>query len=381
MLLSHEPLLNRQRRISATRLVVHVDPGAESPTKAAGQELNRLADAWPNERTVLVAFNGIAPDPGLLEWQVPENAMVEIPAGKLGAAPTVELMRALQENAVPLCVGGYTPQLVLPQNVQARFLLVQQFAAPATKGAPGLVIAQNPPDNAAFESCLKNNYDGAAGWFFLNSMPAKPKPLAPAHAQLVRLLNLVRNNAEVRDIEAALKQDVAISFKLLRYINSAGFGLSCEIQSFRHAVTILGYEKLHRWLSLLLVTASKDASAPGLMQASIARGRMMELAGKSYFDKSDLDNLFITGAFSVLDVLLGAPMAEILEQMHLPEPITETLLHGEGIYAPFLELAKACEGNDVARLAKQAETLQLTAESVNRTQLSALAFADALQFD
>jgi EAL and modified HD-GYP domain-containing signal transduction protein len=381
MLLSHEPLLNRQRRISATRLVVHVDAGVASPTHMAAEELNRLADAWPSERTVLVAFSGFAPDLGLLDWQVPENAMVEIPAGRLGAAPTVELMRALQENGISLCIGGYTPQVVLPQNIQARFLLAQQYAAPAPKGAPGLVIAVNPPDNAGFENCLKNNYDGAAGWFFLNAMPAKPKALAPAHAQLVRLLNLVRNNAEVKDIEAALKQDVAISFKLLRYINSAGFGLSCEIQSFRHAVTILGYEKLHRWLSLLLVTASKDASAPGLMQASIARGRMMELAGKSYFDKSDLDNLFITGAFSVLDVLLGAPMDEILEQMHLPEAITETLLQGEGIYAPFLELAKACEGSDARRLAEQAETLKLRPEAVNRAQLSALAFADALQFD
>jgi EAL and modified HD-GYP domain-containing signal transduction protein len=54
----------------------------------------------------------------------------------------------------------------------------------------------------------------------------------------------VRRNAEVKEIENVLKQDVALSYKLLRYINSAGFGLMCEIQSFRHAVTILGYEKL-----------------------------------------------------------------------------------------------------------------------------------------
>ena len=61
---------------------------------------------------------------------------------------------------------------------------------------------------------------------------------------------------------AVLKRDPALSFKLLRYINSAGFGLSCEVQSIRHAVSILGMQPLYRWLSLLLVTAGTGPTAP-----------------------------------------------------------------------------------------------------------------------
>lgn len=380
MLISHEPLLNRQRAITATRLILRPASSAESLSHRAAAELNALAEVWPNERTVLVAFDGHAPDAGILDWQVPDNAMIEIPAAALGAGQTLELVRALQDNGIPVSVGGYSRAAPLPADAQFRFLLTDQYAQPATQNAPGLQIAANPADNAAFEACLKNGYDGACGWFFLKCTATAAKKLAPAHAHIVRLLNLVRNNAELRDIEAALKQDVALSFKLLRYINSAGFGLSCEIQSFRHAVTILGYDKLNKWLSLLLVTASKDPAAPGLMQASVARGRLMELAAKSYFEKSELDNLFITGAFSLLDVLLGTSMEQVLEQMHLPQAVGEALLRREGMYAPFLELAIACESGGV-RLAEQADLLQVTPDAVNRAQLAALSFSDSLQFN
>lgn len=379
MLLSHEPLLNRQRAITATRLVVHTGSNDPSACRQVSAELNALADVWPSQRTVIVSFGKQTPDSGILEWQVPENAMIEIPASALALEETQEVLAALQDGGIPVCVGGYTDGDVLPADVPFRFVLTG-YSARAAARLPGLLIANNLPDHAAFDACLRNGFDGAAGWFFLRNPPTARK-LAPAHAQIVRLLNLVRNNAELKEIEYALKQDVALSFKLLRYINSAGFGLSCEIQSFRHAVTILGYDKLNRWLSLLLVTASKDPAAPSLMQAAIARGRMMELAGQGFFNKAELDNLFITGAFSLLDVLLGTPMEAVLDQMHLPEAISEALVSHDGVFGPFLELALACEGGDAERLEQQAETLQLQPESVNRAQLAALTFADRLQFN
>ena len=98
------------------------------------------------------------------------------------------------------------------------------------------------------------------------------------------------------------------------------------MQSFKHAVTILGYDKLNKWLSLLLVTASKDPMAPTLMHTALTRARLMEQLGHGLVDKSEYDNLFITGAFSMLDLLLGVTMDQALDAMHLPEPITDALL-------------------------------------------------------
>ena len=374
-LLRREPVVNRQKAITASRLVVHADSSAE-----AAAALGAASDVWPGARSIFVSVAGCLPDEGLLAWTPPENAMIEIPAADLGASPTRALVDALGARGIPICLDGYAPGMELPAGLQFRFVLSDARLHPVMKSAPGLLLAKGLADHAAFAAAVDNGYAGAAGWFFLHGMPVKDK-LNPGHAQIVRVLNLVRRNAEVKEIEAALKQDVTLSFKLLRYINSAGFGLSCEIQSFKHAVTILGYEKLNKWLSLLLVTASKDPAAPALTQAAIARGRLMEIAGKDLFDKAQLDNLFITGAFSLLDVLLGARLEAVLEQMHLPEAITDALLRREGLYGPFLDLALACESDDAEGIRIRAEALQLTADRINHAQVEALAFADSLQFN
>jgi len=374
-LIRREPVVNRQKAITASRLIVH----AESTTDAAAA-LNALADTWPSARSVFVGFAGVEPDQGLLDWQPPDNAMLEVPAGSLGTPAGREFADMVAARGIPMCLDGYAPDVRLPDELSFRFLLADAAAYPRLINSPGLALAKGLADHTAFARAIDGGYAGASGWFFLHGMPVTDK-LNPSHAQIVRVLNLVRRNAEVKEIEAALKQDVTLSYKLLRYINSAGFGLSCEIQSYRHAVTILGTDKLNKWLSVLLVTASKDPAAPALMQTAIARGRFMETVGREFFDKSKLDNLFITGAFSLLDTLLGTRIDAILEQMHLPEAIADALLRREGVFAPFLELALACESGSSPDLLAKADALGLGTASLNHAQVEALVYADSLQFN
>ncbi|MGB0126890.1 MAG: HDOD domain-containing protein [Rhodocyclaceae bacterium] len=374
--ITHQPVINKQRTITANRLLVHARGPA--PGQLAAETLNALGAVWPEERTVFIGLAGTMPDSGLLEWPAPANAMVEIPAAALVTRPGQELVQGLQNAGVNLCLHGYLPPGGSLAAIDFRFVLADKPPSGAN-AREALLLALELPNAEAFDTALLNGFDGAAGWFFLNTRPVAKK-LAPSHSHIVRLLNLVRKGAEVKEIEAALKQDVALSFKLLRYINSVGFGLSCEIQSFKHAVTILGYEKLNKWLSLLLVTASKDPSAPAMMQAAVVRGRFMELLGAKFFDKHEVDNLFITGAFSLLDVLLGTSMDAVLEEMHLPAAVADTLLRRDSVYKPFLDLALASEQDSDTAISSLAASLQLDPAQVNQAQLQALSFADTMQF-
>ncbi|MBU0753158.1 MAG: HDOD domain-containing protein [Gammaproteobacteria bacterium] len=373
-LLRREPVLNRQKAIIATRLISHAASAAE-----AAADFKHLADVWPDARTVLISLAETIPDTGLLDWQFPENVMVELPAARLAEPSVQALMQQLAASRVPICLDGYQPGMSLPA-AQFRFILADAATHPRLDNAPGLMLARRLASLQEFDDAMDHGYSGACGWFFLKGMPVAGK-LNASHGQIVRVLNLVRKNADIKDIEAALKQDVTLSFKLLRYINSAGFGLATQIESFKHAVTLLGYDKLNKWLSLLLVTASKDAAAPALMQTAIARGRLMEILGAAAFDKSQTDNLFITGAFSLLDVLLGTRMDAVLEQMTLPDSISSALLRQEGPFGPWLDLALASESGDAAALAAKADVLGLAPETLNHAQIEALVFADALQFN
>ena len=372
VIITREPVVNKKRAITANRLIAH------GPNIGAVVEtLNSLQEEWPTRHTVFVSLARLVPTAELLAWQVADNAMIEIPAQALARPQTLELLPTLRDSGISTCLSWFKPGLDLPDH-DWRFVLADARKVPEPAGAPGIPLAWGLDSVEAFQQAVSKGFEGASGWFFLHSASA-PKALAPNHAQLVRLISLVRNNADVAEIEALLKQDVAISYKLLRYINSAGFGLMCEIQSFRHAVTILGYSNLSKWLSLLLVTATGDATVQATMQASIARGHFMELLGAGFFPKTESDNLFITGAFSLLPNLLGTSMQAVLEEMSLPENVADALLHESGEFAPLLRLAKAAESFDATHLIKHAEELSLDAERINRALLASLAFADNLQ--
>ena len=385
--ISRQPLVNRQSKIIATRLTLHLD--GEATMKDASKALGALTEFWPQgEKLVFINSGKTICDADLLDWPLPDNATFEVQSAAFSAPSTTSFIAALRATQASLClVYDEQAQVALATEVPFRFIgfdaqryTPDQLKIIATKTQPyGIGIATNVYDAPGFQACLDAGVNAASSWFFKRPAKSLAKALNPGHAQIIRVLNLVRKNAEIRDIEAALKQDVALSYKLLRYINSAGFGLSCEIQSFRHAVTILGYDKLNKWLSLLLATASKDPMAPALMHTALTRARLMEILAHGLVDQQEYDNLFIAGAFSMLDVLLGVSMDKVLETMSLPEPICDALLGRGGVYGPFLDLAKISEGEDGIALAEQAGMLGLSADRFNRAQMQALSFAGAME--
>lgn len=385
--ISRQPLVNRQSKIIANRLTLHL--GREATTKDAAKALSALAECWPQgEKLVFVNCGKTPCDSGFIEWQAPENATIEVHSSTFADEGASDFVAALKLANPSLCLTfDEQAKVPLTSGVSFRFISfdAQRFTPAQLKSLAvqtqpfGIGIAFNVYDAHGFQSCLDAGVNAAASWFFRHPTRTPAKALNPGQAQIIRVLNLVRKNAEVKEIEAALKQDVALSYKLLRYINSAGFGLSCEIQSFRHAVTILGYDKLNKWLSLLLATASKDPMAPALMHTALTRARLMEVLGHGLVDKQEYDNLFITGAFSMLDALLGVSMDKVLEAMSLPEPICDALLGHGGVYGPFLDLAKVSEGEDGKALAEQAGMLGLSADQFNSAQMQALTFADTME--
>lgn len=240
------------------------------------------------------------------------------------------------------------------------------------------LIAERVEDQTAFRRCRALGFDYFQGYYFARPENLVARVINPAQAVVLQLMDKVRTNAPLAEIELLFKKDVALTFKLLRYINSAGFGLSCEVQSIRHAVAILGMQPLYRWLSLLLATAGGAGENIALVRTAITRGRLCELLGSAIMDKSDRDNLFITGVFSMLDALLETPMESILDKLVIPENIADALRERSGIYGPVLRLAEACETSDSGKTEDLALSLMLTPEQVNEVHLQAIAWAEQL---
>lgn len=216
------------------------------------------------------------------------------------------------------------------------------------------------------------------GYWFAKPVLVTGQTVRPSQAVIIQLINLVRKQATTAEIEDVLKRDASLSFNLLRFINSSGFGLSCEITSFRHAVMILGLKKLFRWAALLLTTSRAGGLPAAVGMTAIVRGRLMELLAAELLPPEDCDNAFVVGVFSLLDTMLGMPMDKALDAISLPESVVSALLLRRGVLAPFLELTIACETEDDEGFAKAANELSLSNRQVNWAHLQALAWAESL---
>ncbi len=213
---------------------------------------------------------------------------------------------------------------------------------------------------------------------FVTSREAWTKPSMDAgRIKILELLNRIRQDAENAELVQALKLDPALSFKILRYINSAGSGITSKISTIDQALMVLGRQNLYRWLTLLLFTSGTgDALDWALLENALVRARLAELSAGDALPAKERDELFVTGIFSLLDILLHLPMEQVLAQISLPPMAVEALLHKTGKYAPYLELAIACEAFDQERITEIATQLGMDIARVNAYHADALIWAE-----
>lgn len=282
------------------------------------------------------------------------------------------LLRRAYVNWLPMASFIKLDMLTFPlENAQA----LVKFARTHTTAQ---IVAEKVETQAQFEHMHELGVKLFQGFWFATPDLVHTRTVRPSQAIILQLINLVRNQSSTAEIEDLLKKDPTLSFNLLRFINSSGFGLSCEITSFRHAVMILGLKKLFRWAALLMTTSRTGGSAPAVGQTAVVRGRLMELLASELLPAEEADNAFVVGVFSLLDTILGIPMDQALNSIALPQPVVDALLHRTGVYAPFLDLVLACESGDEEAFARNSDALHLSNHQVNWAHLQALAWADTL---
>ncbi|WP_124950978.1 EAL and HDOD domain-containing protein [Sulfuriferula thiophila] len=215
---------------------------------------------------------------------------------------------------------------------------------------------------------------------FVTSREAWTTPRMDAgRIKILDLLNRIRQDAENAELVQLFKQDPALSFKILRYLNSAGSGLTTKVNSIDQALLILGRQNLYRWLTLLLFTSGAgDELDWALMENALVRARLAELCASDSLPANERDELFVTGIFSLLDILLHMTMQRVLQQISLPALAEEALLHQTGKYAPYLQLAIACEAFDHERITALSAQIGLDMAQVNVYHADALIWAEQL---
>jgi len=327
---------------------------------------NPLLDKLPRESAIL-AVHPQNPTPALLarcQALAREGYALALDEAALlpGMIPLAMQSKYLRFDAGGNDLMALTDKLVRIQSIQGPRL-----------------IARNVENEETFAACRKLSFDLFQGYFFAQPGLARARGIDTSRLRIIKLLNLVMSHAEFPGIEAQFKLDPGLSVKMLRFINSVGVGLRYPVRSIGHALLMLGHDQLYRWLTLLLFTHQEsDGRSQALLKNALVRARLTELVGKDQLAKEDRDGLFITGILSMLEALLNLPMAQILAELNLAEPIVEALLHERGIYAPYLRLATALENGNPKTIDQLTQALGLSHESVNLAHMNALIWSEGL---
>ena len=326
-----------------------------------------------------------------IELLDPNSTVLEFGAGAVLDEAALQRLAELRKAGFGVAVTVDSPAVLRqPLFAQATHAKVDLQRVPAAQlplvarlltALPGrrVLIAEKveTPEQAA--ACLELGFTCVQGYYFARPETLSARKLEPGRAAVLQAIRLLLRNADILDVDNALKRDVALSVKLLRYMNSAGMGLSTRIDSLKQAINLLGYNKLARWLTLLLATAdSRDPTAQVLARTAITRGRMIELLGEGRFEAGQRDNLFIAGTFSLLPAMLMMPMADAINDLELPPMVAQALLDRSGPLGPYLDLAEACEDPLLKGVAALCADLGLNAKSLNLAQLQAIDWVQQL---
>jgi c-di-GMP phosphodiesterase len=360
--LGYSPFVDRDHAVSATRLTVF-------PLNIVSESL--LSD--------------------LLSSHPSANVMVEIPAFMAVDPANLAAIQAVHANGNVLLLKG-RPASELPREVLPCFKYSIIDLADERRGRASVAPAGVTRSIEFVQGGIQNIADmegsfarGAAavlGWPIDDAITAETAGQALATQTdmtiIVQLIQHVDAGDTVEKMEATLKRDPALAFKLIRLINSAAMGVSVEVTSMRHAIMLLGLQKFKRWLAVLLATSSKDASLKPMMFAAVRRGMLMEELVRSSSDDEMRSEMFFCGIFSLLDRMFRQPFGTLLATVQVPDRVHQALVDGRGPYQPYLELVNALESGVASDVKACAENLMMGMQEINRALLRALNAASAI---
>jgi len=244
----------------------------------------------------------------------------------------------------------------------------------ALTGYKGKLLAEKVETQERFDLCRKLGFDLFQGHFFCRPRVIRGSRLPANRLPIIRLLAALNNAAAtMEELEGLISQDVGLSYRLLKYINSAFFGLSRDIESIRHALVLLGVRSVRRWATLISLAAATDKPHE-LMVTAMVRAKMCELLAGG-LGEAATDPYFTVGLFSVLDALMDTPMEKALAALPLSAEVEAALLRREGRLGIVLDCAVAYENADWGRLA----TLDLPPAAIRRAYLDAITWVDEVE--
>ncbi len=251
------------------------------------------------------------------------------------------------------------------------------------KGLGKKLLAEKVETLAEFETCMGLGFEYFQGYYFARPAILSGKKIAPSELVILNLLQLIRSEADNREVAMSVKRDPLISLNLLRLVNTPAAGARRHIDSLAEALVVLGRDQLQRWLQILLYATpgtNVEFNSP-LLQMATTRGKLMELMARKMpgMQGPCAEAAFTVGIMSLMDALFSMAMADILDSVAVAPEVKAALLEREGHLGDMLRIVELVENpKRGAQLSKSLKAIGLTVKEMRDIELEAFSWVNEM---
>jgi c-di-GMP-related signal transduction protein len=240
-------------------------------------------------------------------------------------------------------------------------------------------LAEKVETHKEFKIALNMGFEYFQGYFFSKPEIIKGKDISSVQMNLLEIMAEVNKaDFKFKKVEAIIARDVSISYKLMRYINSAYFRLANKISSINQAIVLLGENGIRNFLSLIAMSKLVEGKPDELLRSSIIRAKFCELIGEKSGSGIDSSELFTLGLFSSIDAVLDDTMENLMAKLPLSDALKKALTLGEGAFNNYLKLAMCYERGDWEGVSIYLDVINLDGGLLPQIFIDAVIWADTI---
>ncbi len=317
----------------------------------------------------------------------PENIMVEVLEDVTPSEEVTEACKSLIAKGYDIALDDFVfskewlPLVKIAKIIKVDFMLssiedIEQIVA-AVKPYKCKLLAEKIETYDEFQLALRMGFEYFQGYFFAKPEILKNKDISSSQLTLLQLITeITRAEFDPNTLERLINQDVSVSFKLLKYLNSAYYSRVSPVSSIIQAIAYLGERGVRQFVSLIATSKLSESKPDELIRTSIIRARFLEQMADSLGYKNSSD-YFMLGLFSQIDAMLDNSMEYLMEQLPLNTEVKDALVSRSGKMFPFIRSIECYELGEFAKFSDIIQELGLESEKIPTFYMDAVSWADS----
>jgi c-di-GMP-related signal transduction protein len=396
--LARQPILNRARELFAYELLFR----SSLQNSCVGLNLD-LASTSVLDTSFLIGFEKITaghpmfincPRDFLLRDYIslfpPKSVVVEILETVTPDKDVIDACKRLKQSGYTIALDDFVdspdwaPIVAMADIIKVDFRLTdrteQTEIVSRYAGKNIRMLAEKVETQEEYAAAMQIGYSLFQGYFFCRPEMMQHRNLPSSKLAYLELLRAsTAAEFDIEDLASKIKHEPSLTFRLLRYLNSAAFRLRSEIHSVAHALSLLGERELRKWIAVVSVGVLADGKPDELMTVPLVRGKFCELLAPLAGMAGHANDLFLMGLLSVMDAILDQPLDTILAELPVRAEIKEALQAHAGLYWQLLEMATAHERADWEKVSALALEMGMKEEQVSSLYITAVDWSTDLR--